>query len=497
MDSNILSPSKKEIKNSCLLLLALLYLLIPNILFVWGWVRAEYALPLILGLCVTVLFVWQRTVKSHPFAGGGIPLTGRNLIQIALIALVALGFTELMGLHGHSYQHCDFFVRNPIYDKLVNSPWPLFSVTGDYFVYYHAFWLPPALLSSYVSDFISPMTVLFVWCYMGIFLFLLMAYARLGSKTFIFIAILFLFESFSFMYDVKDMQKNFGTEWLFRDCCNYRVCLNFVFNQLCNTYNHAIPSAVCLMLLFGRMIPVKYYPVPAALICSMSPMVALALVPFFSMVYLNAIRRRKDWPLHLPTLCCACLVFIVGAYMSAQGSAGGASKIAWMWGEMPPVQLPNPDFEHASFRIVLTLIVFTTTLLPLYFLTLPKMRKTIAFASVCLTLTLICFLWVGRTNNELLFKGSLCILIPQALIWARQWSYLSWVRRACFILVVFLAYLPSERVLFHNVVRTYSWDKEQMQKNINWGPVFEPKCWMYPNFFCKSEVPFFLKAEEK
>lgn len=54
---------------------------------------------------------------------------------------------ECIGFNLHVRQHGDFIVRNPIYYMLVNNELPLYSAREEYFVYYHAFWLPPAYFS--------------------------------------------------------------------------------------------------------------------------------------------------------------------------------------------------------------------------------------------------------------------------------------------------------------------------------------------------------------
>ena len=116
----------------------------------------------------------------------------KDLIKLSISLILLLLLTEFIGFHGHVQQSSDFIVRNPIYSTLIREDWPIYSRTGDYFVYYHAFWLPPALLCRWMHLQQHADTVLFCWTYLGLALTALTFFLRLKGKILLFTIILIL-----------------------------------------------------------------------------------------------------------------------------------------------------------------------------------------------------------------------------------------------------------------------------------------------------------------
>ena len=71
---------------------------------------------------------------------------------------------------GITSQHADFVVRNPIYETLIRCDWPLAEADGRHFIYYLAFWLPPALICKCFSwsDVFIVNYVLTAWIELGL-----------------------------------------------------------------------------------------------------------------------------------------------------------------------------------------------------------------------------------------------------------------------------------------------------------------------------------------
>ena len=145
------------------------YLLLPAVLFAFGWLRAIWLLPVlaVLALCGFTL------VRSYWQKGGSVQLSVWYMLLCAAAVLVWLAFS---GIGGFSYQNLDYYVRNPILNDLTHFSWPLrydLSAQPDAvqalcgsdpvgFVYYFVFWLPAAALGKVFG---AAQLWLFVWCF--------------------------------------------------------------------------------------------------------------------------------------------------------------------------------------------------------------------------------------------------------------------------------------------------------------------------------------------
>lgn len=156
--------------------LSLLYLLLPNILFLFGWVQWWYAIPAVIMLITATLHICKHLpLHQHTFTKKDIP----SLLCSFFICIVAV---ESLGYTGRVPQSSDFLARNAIFDTLVNCDWPIHSCSGDYFVYYHAFYLFPSLVAKIAAPYISHYTLLYVWTLFGLLLAAGLLSLKYGAK---------------------------------------------------------------------------------------------------------------------------------------------------------------------------------------------------------------------------------------------------------------------------------------------------------------------------
>lgn len=115
------------------------YMALPTLLFLLGWVRPLFSIPAAAAVAAASVLL-SATIPAPT-----LHLTRRQL-AIYLCAL-ALSLLWLLagGMTGITSQHADFVVRNPIYETLIRCDWPLVDAGDSHFIYYLAFWLPPAL----------------------------------------------------------------------------------------------------------------------------------------------------------------------------------------------------------------------------------------------------------------------------------------------------------------------------------------------------------------
>ncbi|SFF26685.1 hypothetical protein [Spirosoma endophyticum] len=156
---------------------ALLYLLLPFLLFTLFWLRLPYSLLLgaILSYCLVVSF--QRFTRSSL----RIELQAIQKKQLWISAAILAVWLVFSGIGGFSYQNSDFEVRNAIFRDLIQQQWPVVYNADIYpsthhmanehllLVYYFGYWLPAALIGKLLGWTVGNI-FLYLWSFLGLLL---------------------------------------------------------------------------------------------------------------------------------------------------------------------------------------------------------------------------------------------------------------------------------------------------------------------------------------
>lgn len=118
---------------------AVAYMALPTLLFLLGWVRPLFSIPAAAAVAAASVLL-SATIPVPT-----LHLTRRQLTIYFCALALSLLWLLAGGMTGITSQHADFVVRNPIYETLIRCDWPLVDAGGSHFIYYLAFWLPPAL----------------------------------------------------------------------------------------------------------------------------------------------------------------------------------------------------------------------------------------------------------------------------------------------------------------------------------------------------------------
>lgn len=147
---------------------ALIYLAIPNLIFVFGWFKLPFALPLA-GLILIALYqarIFNFSSRSTQNRGPLIPLV-----------IVSLAWSAFGGAGNVGYANPDWYVRDTVYADLFKNAWPIsYGMDGDSPLILRSaigYFLPPALLTSWLGQ-PSADVLLYLWTAAGVFLFLAM-----------------------------------------------------------------------------------------------------------------------------------------------------------------------------------------------------------------------------------------------------------------------------------------------------------------------------------
>ena len=251
---------RKEIKItlSKFFLVALIYLVLPVVIFFIGYLKPLWAV-LFSGL--TAFSVWWAW---HDMSGKKRSLNERSVTvkgsYFLFLIPVVLFILYIGGVGEFSWCVGDHRVRYAILYDLINYKWPVvydFSTQGNpvvakalgegkvAFSYYFVFWMVPAVIGK-VFGIMAARVVLLLWSAVGLSLVALGAVFLYGKQSrFLFVALM-LFAGFDVFPYLYQQYSGFGATW--EDwTLHFRVVGNFY--QIMNVFHQSIPGWLITVLL--------------------------------------------------------------------------------------------------------------------------------------------------------------------------------------------------------------------------------------------------------
>ena len=155
--------------------LSLLYLTLPFILFLFGWIRLTIALPFALVLLFALYKLLFPNSQSPISQSTNLPLptTHWSLSTVYWLLITAL-WLFLSGIGGYAFQNWDHNWRNVVFRDLMNFDWPVYYAQPEsgpvkMLVYYIGYWLPSALIAKLTNWQVANFA-LFAWTLLGLLL---------------------------------------------------------------------------------------------------------------------------------------------------------------------------------------------------------------------------------------------------------------------------------------------------------------------------------------
>ena len=174
-----LAKNWNQIRNGNLVHITLAYLALPLLIFLLGWLKLIYALPLAVAM-VALLVYWGGEIKAE------FRPTRRSVVICGVIALLWTGITGA----GIGFQTADWFKHDAMLKALTFLDWPVSLGPDASLVYVLGFYLPSAAFGK-VFGYIGTNLFLFAWAVFGFMLALLWFVHHVKGKTGL-VALLFI-----------------------------------------------------------------------------------------------------------------------------------------------------------------------------------------------------------------------------------------------------------------------------------------------------------------
>ena len=278
---------------------ALLYMLLPTAIFLYGWLKWYYAIFAI--SCLFVAFIYIANCDKKSKKNNVMYISKEMLIAILICSLL---WCFLAGIGGFYYQSDDHNLRNAIFRDLINYDWPVVYDKKYALVYYIGQWLIPALFGKMFLNISESVAwsigniALYIWSMLGIFLFILLIYFAIGKNTnkniisgkifIICIIILIFFSGMDIIGIVLQCITNRKLilidhieSWSgFWEYSSITTCLFWVYNQ--------VIVAWIAILLYLNEEELSIYALIGCMTLPFSPIPFLGMIPYF---ILNVIKK--------------------------------------------------------------------------------------------------------------------------------------------------------------------------------------------------------------
>lgn len=464
--------------DKCMVSLAVIYIVFPTLLFLFGWIK----FPIALFVSVLIIFLAISIIKSIE-VDAEISITKNIRFWLFSFAIIAV-WTLFSGIGNFSYQTGDYSSRNPMFRDLGLYSWPVTydlsiqpdivkNFTGDaqnaMYVYYFTWWLPAASVARVLYTMgvetlqvenISNV-VLYLWAVLGLCLtfYCLVRYLRKYSYWILSGFILFGgLDFFSFLIKEMRLPVNDHIEWWAGGACNYfQYSANTT--QLYWVFNQSIPVWLIVAVLLNLRNS-KNKAGWASLCVAYSPFATIGMVPIAVDAILhkdgNKLKTRIQNAVSIEnTLIPASMAIIFGLFYYLEIEAGAANSGL--------IMKTNSEFRTFTIYVIFIIVEFLV-----YFCVMGKTARKYKFYFVTLIELLLFPLYRSGMYNDFTMRASipaLFILMVMCLQYVFEMEDAGEKKKQKVMLTCLLAgYLTSCTEIQRNVSETLNVSQEEYLK---------------------------------
>jgi len=381
---------------------AYLYMLIPIIIFLIGWLKPLLAVVFSVLLIIGFINLMINNYIRDDF----LELPTKSVV---LTLILILFWIAISGIGGFWFQKWDWHWRNAIFRDLIDYSWPvIYPETGNALIYYFIYFLVPALIGK-IAGWTVANVVLYIWTCLGIFLVVCLLCKQLNCKTntkiLIVMLILIFWEgldivgwAFADILGYGSMGLGDGWDWAI-NLTGYQYSPN---NTLIAWVTNQTIVPWIAMCLFLNNRNIKTY---AYLGLCVLPFAPLPFVGLFIIFVVDAIEQLIEKSKHnesmlwlkqafsVPNICAMLSIFIVFLFFySANTATNGNTGVGGIG-----LYIRIEDFK---ILYLITLIVFWILHFLCYSMIVYKEnRKSILFWTINISLFLIPLFRVGSSRD--------------------------------------------------------------------------------------------------
>lgn len=372
-------------------ILAYFYLVLPIVIFVLGWMKWYWALPITVIVVVSLVLA----IKSIPDITL-MEVNKNSLTKLAIAFVLICIWVLFSGIGGLTYQTSDHEYRTAIYRALVEYEWPVLSASGEKgLIYYIAFWMPAALIGK-IFGFQIGYWFQCIWAVLGITLVYFLMCVRSKKITLLPLLFLIFFSGMDYFgWLILGREGNpiltpIHIEWWVNE---YEYTSNT--SQLYWVFNQCIPAWIATILIVTERNKRNVLFITSLIMFS-STFPFVGLIPFAMYVILDKFRISREQIKKVFTFQniigagTICLLFLV--YLSGNVSANNVS------GDMGSVQNAEVYTDFSGQIIRYLLFVFLEVGVYLIFI-FKQYKRTIEFYIVIAILLICPFIIVGSSHD--------------------------------------------------------------------------------------------------
>lgn len=263
--------------------ISIFYLILPFLLFLFGWVRLSIAIP----LSVIVFFAIWRLLKSSDSVFYSLFPDVRS---IGYWLLVTAFWVALSGVGGYAFQNWDHHWRNAVFHDLINFDWPVYYTQPEsgpvkILVYYVGYWLPAAWVGKLLGWKAANFSLL-LWTWLGVVLITLHLASALKTSPLKASLLLTFFSGLDFfgtLFFAKEYPSLLPPVTHLEIWAGNLQYSSFT-TQLFWVFNQAIPAWLCIAMILVSAAKRSEARVELILLWSLcfffAPLVSLGLLPY-------------------------------------------------------------------------------------------------------------------------------------------------------------------------------------------------------------------------
>lgn len=258
--------------------LALAYLALPNLIFLFGWLR----LPIALLLCSAMIYFIARVFRPWP----AVWRSQHARSAVVLLVLTSCAWAAFGGGSHFMHANADWYIRDAVLGDLVNAEWPVHYLAAD----------GTALILRSAIGYFLPLAVfgklfglahldlaVYAWTTFGVLIFLLMLPlpGRAGWRLAVALLLVVFFSGMDFLGQI------IATESmpLFPLRLEWWVPMSYpsLTNQLLWAPNHCLPIWIATVVFLRHLNGAELFRVTVALLpltLIWTPFAAMGLLPF-------------------------------------------------------------------------------------------------------------------------------------------------------------------------------------------------------------------------